>query len=361
MMTQNPKRLAQVSLVALLILGCLLVLYPFLAAMLFAGVVSITTWPLYERLLSLLRGKNILAASAMSLILILGMLVPTVLLTISLGNTVHRVVGEQLIPFLHSIDLGELPAWVSQLPAGNSIVAYWQELTSNREELLKLLKSAYEPARHLAFLSISLAGNGILQLALVIFIGFFIYRDGAALARLLKAAAERLGGNLGLELVHLTRMTVTGVMVGIVGTALAQAFVALIGFVIAGVPGAILLGTAIFFLSMIPVGPPLIWGGAAFWLYQQGETGWAVFMVLYGLLIISSVDNFVKPILISRTASLPILLIALGVFGGVLAFGFIGIFLGPTLLALAHALFLRWVTSPLVQEREAPGELPSPP
>jgi predicted PurR-regulated permease PerM len=152
-----------------------------------------------------------------------------------------------------------------------------------------------------------------------------------------------LGGELGLEMLRLSRATVTGVMVGIVGTALAQALVALIGFAIAGVPGAILLGMATFFLSMIPVGPPLIWGGAAFWLYSQGETGWAVFMGVYGLLVISSVDNFVKPILISRSASLPILLIALGVFGGILAFGFIGIFLGPTLLALAHTLFLRWL------------------
>jgi predicted PurR-regulated permease PerM len=117
-----------------------------------------------------------------------------------------------------------------------------------------------------------------------------------------------------------------GVMVGIVGTAVAQALVALIGFLIAGVPAALLLAAATFFLSMSPVGPPLIWGGAAWWLYSQGETGWAIFMVVWGLAVISSVDNFIKPILISRTASLPILLVALGVFGGVLAICFVGLF-----------------------------------
>jgi predicted PurR-regulated permease PerM len=122
-------------------------------------------------------------------------------------------------------------------------------------------------------------------------------------------------------------------MIGIVGTAAAQALVA---FVIAGVPGALLLAAGTFFLSLVPVGPPLLWGGAAFWLYQQGDSGWAIFMVLWGALAVSSVDNFLKPFLISRTASLPILLIALGAFGGVLAFGFIGLFLGPTFLALAR-------------------------
>jgi predicted PurR-regulated permease PerM len=117
----------------------------------------------------------------------------------------------------------------------------------------------------------------------------------------------------------------------------------MIGFLIAGVPAAILLGFATFFLSMIPVGPPLIWGGATAWLYSEGQTGWAIFMGLYGLLVISSIDNFVKPILIARGAGLSILLIALGVLGGVLVFGFIGIFLGPVLLALGDMLLQRWL------------------
>jgi predicted PurR-regulated permease PerM len=140
----------------------------------------------------------------------------------------------------------------------------------------------------------------------------------------------------------LARTTVMGVMVGIVGTAAAQALVALLGFLVAGVPAALLLAGATFFLSMVPVGPPLIWGGATWWLYNQGEVGWAIFMAIWGVAVISSVDNFVKPILISRSASLPILLIALGVFGGVLAFGFVGIFLGPVILALALTLVEGW-------------------
>jgi predicted PurR-regulated permease PerM len=343
-MTQDPKQLAQISLITLLILGCLLVLYPFLAAVLFAAVVCVTTWPVYSRLRHAFGGRDTLAASVMTLILIFGMLTPTILLAASLGETMHGFV-EKIIPWLHE-GLGAPPEWLAKLPAGQQIADYWQQLTGNREALMELARRAYEPTRKVALSSITLVGHGILQLALVIFIGFFFYRDGLTIARLLKNAARRLGGALGLEMLQLSRATVTGVMVGIVGTALAQALVALIGFVIAGVPGAILLAVATFFLSMIPVGPPLIWGSAALWLYSQGETGWAIAMIIYGLVVISSVDNLVKPILISRTASLPILLIALGVFGGVLAFGFIGIFLGPTLLALAHVLFIRWMQQP---------------
>jgi len=93
---------------------------------------------------------------------------------------------------------------------------------------------------------------------------------------------------------------------------------------------------------MIPIGPPLVWGGAALWLYDQGETGWAIFLVLYGLLLVSSIDNFLKPILMARGSGISVLLIALGVIGGLFVFGFIGIFLGPVLLALGHMLFGRW-------------------
>jgi len=118
------------------------------------------------------------------------------------------------------------------------------------------------------------------------------------------------------------------IMVGIVGTAATQALVAMTGFLIAGVPGVTILTVATFFFSMVPVvGATLIWLGAAFWLYDGGQTGWAIFMILWGMFGISSVDNFVKPILISRTSSLPLLLIVVGVFGGVLVFGFIGLFL----------------------------------
>jgi predicted PurR-regulated permease PerM len=344
MLQYEPKRLAQTSLVTLLILGGLLVIYPFLAAILFAAVICITTWPAYARLRRAVGGRDTLAAGLMTLLLIGGMLAPTILLAMGLSDAVHFLV-DSAGPWFHDSDnIGRIAGRLTQIPyVGEQLAEYWQKISGNREELQKLLQASFEPARRLALASITLVGNGILQLALVIFIGFFLYRDGNTLSRFLANAAERLGGALGGEMLLLARGTVTGVMIGIVGTALAQALVALIGFLIAGVPGAILLTMAIFLLSMIPVGPPLIWGGVAFWLYSQGSTGMAIFMLIYGLTVISSVDNFVKPILISRSASLPILLIALGVFGGVLAFGFIGIFLGPTLLALSHALFMRWM------------------
>jgi predicted PurR-regulated permease PerM len=134
-------------------------------------------------------------------------------------------------------------------------------------------------------------------------------------------------------------------MYGLLGTALAQAMVAALGFLIAGVPAVALLSVATFLFSLIPVGPPLIWGGAALWLFNEGRAGWGVFMLVWGMFLISGVDNVVKPMLISRGSSLPFILVLLGVMGGVLAFGFVGLFIGPTLLAVGMGLLRNWTAT----------------
>ena len=206
----------------------------------------------------------------------------------------------------------------------------------------------------MALAAVSLFAQGLLQLLLVIFFVFFIFRDADHHADALRTGARKLAGGLGERMLKPADGTVTGVLVGIVGTAAAQSLVAMIGFLIAGVPGIAMLTFATFFFSMVPVvGATLIWVGAALWLYDGGQTGWAIFMILWGMFGISSVDNFVKPILISRTASLPLLLIVVGVFGGVLVFGFIGLFLGPTLLALGQVLIREWLA--LSEQDEPPS------
>jgi predicted PurR-regulated permease PerM len=187
-----------------------------------------------------------------------------------------------------------------------------------------------------------IVGEGVLQFTLIAFIGFFFYRDGAALAQALRSGLDRVAGNVAGRLLEIVGGTINGVMYGIVGTGLAQGLAAVIGFLIAGVPGALMLGFITAFLSIVPAGPPLIWIGAAIWLFFQDQPGWAVFMALWGFFVVSGIDNIVKPLLISRGSSLPFVLVLLGVLGGILAFGFVGIFLGPTLLAVGFRFVRRW-------------------
>ncbi|HXF45225.1 MAG TPA: AI-2E family transporter, partial [Burkholderiaceae bacterium] len=186
-------------------------------------------------------------------------------------------------------------------------------------------------------------GQGVLQLALAMFVAFFFYRDGEAIVASLRAGLTRIAGALTGELLALVQDTVRGVVLGIVGTALAQGLLAAIGFLIAGVPGPLLLGGLTALVSIVPGGPVVVWLGATIWLLAQEQLGWAVFMAIWGALLVSSIDNVLRPLLISRGASLSFALVFVGVIGGLIAFGFVGIFIGPTLLALAWRLWNRWL------------------
>lgn len=334
---------AQLAAVVVLVVGCYLVLNPFIPAVLFAAVVCSATWPLYVRLRKVLWGRSAFAALAMTLLLVLLVIGPAVLLAVNLTDNVAALL-EKSKAIVNGGPIAP-PAWIRDIPwVGSMLADYWQRLASSGETLITQWNGLLVPARNFVLGAGKAAGEGLLQLVLAGFIGFFFYRDGESLVLAMRQILNKIAGSLGDALLETIDSSITGVIHGIFGTALAQALVALAGFLIAGVPTAFLLGVVTFFLSIVPVGPPLVWGGASVWLIYNGQTGWAIFMALWGLLVISSIDNLVKPYLISRSSKLPLLLIVLGVFGGVIAFGFIGLFIGPPLLAIGLTLVQFWIS-----------------
>jgi predicted PurR-regulated permease PerM len=325
------------------VVGCWQVLRPFVPALLFAAVVCTASWPLYRRMLGAVGGRATVASLLMTLLLVVLVIGPTSLLALSLADDVARMFDGAR----HLLDQGPIqpPAWLAGVPlVGEALDDYWHRIAESREELNALLKSLFEPTRTVLVGAGKAIGGSLLQLTFATFIAFFFFRDGEQLVRGARTILTKLAGDLGETLLSTISGTVIGVVHGIFGTALAQAAVALLGFLIAGVPGAVALSAATFLLSMIPVGPPLVWGGAAIWLFVQGSVGWGIFMIAWGLFVISSIDNVMKPYLISRASSLPLLLILLGVFGGIVAFGFIGIFIGPPMLAVGLTLVQLWAT-----------------
>jgi predicted PurR-regulated permease PerM len=232
----DHKRLAQIALVVLLIVGCVTVLLPFIGAVLFSFVVWICTWRFYaERLMPLLRGRDTLGASLMTLGLVLVMLLPTLFLAGSLANGADKLI-DFVKPYIEQGLPANPPGWLSALPFfGSDIDATWHRLASDREELNASIKQLIVPARQLTLALGGIAANGLLQLALVLFVTFFLYRDGEAISNALYVGARKLGGELGENMLDKARGTVVGVMLGIVGTAAAQGTVAMIGFMIAGV------------------------------------------------------------------------------------------------------------------------------
>ncbi|MEO8384513.1 MAG: AI-2E family transporter [Betaproteobacteria bacterium] len=346
---QRLRHYAQLAAIVIVIVGSYLVLQPFVPAILFAAVVCSSSWPLYVRLHKQLWGNSTLAALLMSFLMVVLVIGPCLLLALSLSDNV-TVLVESIKSALDGGPIG-VPTWLSGVPlVGEYAAQYWQQVSTSSESLAAQSKGLLEPTRVFVVGIGKFVGNGLLQMTLAVFISFFFYRDGNALMATIRKLLVRLAGGLAIELLATTQNTVTGVVHGIFGTALAQALVAVVGFLIAGVPAAWLLGVGTFFLSLIPVGPPLLWGGASVWLFMHGQTGWAIFMAVWGLLVISTVDNVLKPYLISRASKLPFLIIVLGVFGGVVAFGFIGVFIGPPVLAVGLMLLKLWIDGPTEPE-----------
>ena len=335
---------AQLAAVFILVAGCFLVLRPFLAAILLALVVCVSTWPLYLWLLRKMKGMQNIAALTMTLSLALVVILPLALVAYNLADNVTAFYDW----IRQAMEAGPPvpPAWLKQVPVvGGSADSYWHLIATDPQERVALANRLLEPTRRFLLAGGILLGRGVMVMSLAAFVSFFFYRDGIALVRFLNGAMDRVVGTHVENVLGIVKNTVRGVMYGLLGTALAQGIVATIGFFIAGVPVALLLGVATAILSLVPVGPPLIWGGAAIWLFYQGSAGWGIFMLLWGFFLISSVDNFVKPMLISYGSKLPFILILFGVMGGVLAFGFVGVFIGPTLLAVAYSLLQEWAAS----------------
>lgn len=341
MEARSSRNLASIGAIALLVIGCLYVLRPFLPGMLFAAAVVISSWPMYLFLLSRMNGRRSLAALTLTLTLTLLVVMPIALVAYNLADDVGRIYDQ----LRAAVESGHMdpPAWIGQIPViGEWVLNYMRDLMSSREQMMEVAKRMLEPARHYVLGGGIVLGAGVAQLSLAAFVAFFLYRDGMTIRHVIGVAMLRIIGEGAPRVMSTVTLTVRGVMYGLLGTALAQALVAALGFAIAGVPAVLLLGFATFVMSLVPVGPPLIWGGATVWLFNQGQTGWAIFMLVWGIFAISSVDNVVKPWLISRGSSLPFLLVLLGVLGGVLAFGFVGLFIGPVLLAVGYSLMREW-------------------
>jgi predicted PurR-regulated permease PerM len=342
-MFNNDRLLVQILLVILLG-ACILVLAPFGPALFWAAVLAFASWPLMRILTQLLRGSATKAALLLTLAWMVIVALPLVWLGLNLADYIRS--GLALIKGLQVEGLPAPPTWLPAVPLiGERLVDIWSTIDQQGVAMFATVRPYLGEVGNWLLARSAQVGGGMLELVLSLVLVFFFYRDGPSLAQFVYTLLQRLIGARAEHYLSLVAGTVQRVVNGVIGTAAAQAVLALIGFWIAGVPGAILLGMLTFVFSLIPMGPPLIWLPATLWLAWKGEYGLAIFLGAWGTLVVSGVDNVLKPYLISRGGNLPLVVVLLGVFGGILAFGFMGLFLGPTLLAVTYSLLSDWVSN----------------
>jgi predicted PurR-regulated permease PerM len=338
-------------LVAGVVFGVLATLRPFATAILFGAILAIALWPLRAMLVA--RGVGHGRAAALLLLLVIAAIVLP-LLAVAPGLVSALETGATTARGMIAAAPATPPAWLLDLPlVGGWIGTNWARVASAQGEFGPLIAPyAGRIQAVLIDLATGLADSTV-QMLLALVVATMLWNSGETIAESLSHGAVRLGGPTGAAALEAAGGAVRSVAYGVVGTSVLQGILAGIGFAIAGVPAAALLGflTLIFSISQV-LGPLVIvtWAGAAWWLFDQGNTGWAIFMAVWGATAVSSGDNVLRPLLIKRGVQMPLSLIILGVFGGFVAFGFLGLFIGPTMLAVGLVMLRAWQgTTPATQ------------
>jgi len=336
----------------LLALGALIattlwILQPFLVALAWASMIVVATWPLLLRVQTWLGGRRSLAVALMTTALLLILVVPLYFGIGAIVGNAKLILGWS--QSVTTVAIPQPPAWLESIPViGAKAAARWQQLAVLPPEELSARVAPY--AQKLVLWFVGAVGSGgllLVQFLLTVIIAAILYSNGETAAGAADRFARHLAGSQGENAVHLAGQAIRGVALGVVVTAILQTTAAGAGIAIVGVPFATILTAVIFMFCVAQLGPALIMLPAVFWVYSTQGGAWGTGFLVWTLFCMTF-DNILRPVLIKRGADLPLLLIFTGVIGGLVAFGVIGLFIGPVVLAVAYTLLVDWVadTSP---------------
>jgi predicted PurR-regulated permease PerM len=328
--------------IGVLIAATLWILRPFLAAMIWAAMIVITTWPAMLALQARLGGRRVLATAVMTIVLLLVLVLP---LTVAIATIVNH--ADDIVAWtkgLSTLELPRPPDWVARLPlAGERISREWNDLATAGPGALGARVAPYVgTGARWAFSQLGNMGLILVEFLITVIIAAILYRSGEGVAAWMRGFARRIAGDAGDRVTTLAVQSIRAVAMGIVVTALAQSILGGIGLAVAGVPFAGVLTAVMFVLGIAQIGAGPVLIGAVAWVYWQGDAAWGTALLIWSVLCMS-LDNVLRPILIRRGANLPLTLIFAGVIGGLLAFGVIGLFIGPLVLAVVHTLLTEWI------------------
>ena len=322
-------------------IGCVLVLYPFVSSLLWAAILVFTTWPVCEWLRHHMHLRRGAAAGVMVALTAVVLVLPLALAAPGGANDVNHLRG--VIEDALRAGLPDSPDWVFDIPLiGPTLGSLWNRWAADISGMVEALRPYFGILLEGGLSLLLGLANGVLLFVLALFIAFFFYQYGEPIAVRLRAILLRIAGPRAQRLIEVTGATVRGVVYGILLTAIVQGVLTAFGLWLSGVPRPVLLGAVAGFLSVLPIGAPVVWIPAALWLMGTSHLGWGIFLAIYGTVAVSGADSVIRPWFIARGAQLPFLLTVLGVLGGAIAFGLLGIFLGPVLLGIGYTLVNEW-------------------
>ncbi len=346
----QPRRdLARTTFAVLFMVGliaaCFWILRAFIPALIWSSMIVVATWSLMLSVQVKLWNKRWLAVTVMTTALLLAFVVPVSFAIATLVSNADEIAA--WVGSLTRAQLPTLPQWLVTLPvAGPKISAAWTEIgAAGPAGLTERLEPYARGMVSWLVLEVGSFGKLALQFLLTLIISAGLYAYGENAVAGVRHFFRKIGGTRGEEVVTLAGQAIRGVAFGVVVTALVQSVMGGIGLAVANVPFTGLLTALMFVLAVAQIGAAPILFCAAGWLYWDGSTGWAIGLAVWAI-IVGSMDNVLRPILIRRGGHLPLLLVLAGVIGGLISFGLIGIFVGPLVLAVSWRLLQAWVSDP---------------
>lgn len=332
----KSERILLLALAAALGIGCLLILLPFVPAMLWAGILVYCTWPIYTRFTKYIRPG--LAATLITLAIAGIVLVPLVHLGLVAAKEARESQG--WVADAMENGLPPAPAFLDKIPVlGSMITDFWNNSADDLGGAGGELQPILGTVAHSGLKLIFALTHGLVGIVVALFIAYFFFLTGAHIIARIRLLLVRIMDEARVDhLLGLVAGTVRGVVFGILGTAAMQGVLYAIGFELARTPQALLLASFAGLVSIVPAGAIIIYIPVCLYLLAKGHALIAVLLAVYCFVVVGGADSIVRPWLISRGASLPYVLTLIGVLGGAISFGALGIFLGPVLLALGLAV-----------------------
>ncbi|MEQ1310358.1 AI-2E family transporter [Acinetobacter sp. XH1639] len=330
----------------------------FIVPVLWAAIIAYMTWPVYLWVQRRFFGANrpTLNATIMITLVILVIGVPFVCAIFMLqleGRNLYFNLQKQL--FSGHI---QVPEFIKTLPiVGKDISRTVNELSADPNSIAKNVAEWIQGHLSYGRFVLSEISRNLVKLTFAIMTLFFFYRDGQMILSQVSRALEKIIGPRVHHYLETISETTRAVVYGVGLTAVAQAILAGLSYFVAGVPNPMLLTMVTFILALIPFGTPISYLGVGLWLFAQGQTVEAIGVITWGVLIVSSSDNVIRPLVISGATQIPFILIMFGVLGGIASFGLVGLFIGPVILAILLAIWREWLHEN-VQEPIAAIEAP---
>ncbi|WBX39611.1 AI-2E family transporter [Acinetobacter schindleri] len=318
------------------------VLKYFIVPVVWAAIIAYMTWPLYQSIKRSVGSRPNLSAIIMMIMVTLVVGIP---LTFAIFLLQHE--GRSLYYELQKqVFSGHLnvPDFIRNLPlVGKEISRTLRDINNDPNSIVQNISIWIQGHLNYGKVVFNEISKNLIKLGFAMLSLFFFYRDGEIILKQVSKALEKVIGPRVHHYLDTISDTTRAVVYGVGLTAIAQALLAGVSYFVAGVPNPMVLTIITFIFALIPFGPPMAYGAVSLWLFSQGQTIEAIGVMAWGVCIVSTADNVIRPLVISGATQIPFLLIMFGVLGGIASFGLIGVFIGPVILAVLLAIWREWL------------------